>query len=142
MMRNGLKTLLADGESQHDPGALLALARAGGVDVLQPDIRALGLSLQRKLGQDVSSLPGVHLAPHCWASYLGTFKMLQLARGLDCVMTCEIDRMTSDLFDDSNWVLTDGCIYVPDQPGCGLVLREDMFRRKYLPGAWQVGTIL
>ncbi len=141
MTRNGLKTLLADGESQHDPEALLALARAGGADVLQPDIRALGLSLQWKLGQDVSSLPGVRLAPHCWASYLGTFKMMQLARGLDCVMTCEIDRMTSDLFDDSDWVLANGCVYVPDQPGCGLFLREDVFRRKYLPGAWQVGTI-
>jgi D-galactarolactone cycloisomerase len=141
VMRNGLKTLLADGESEHDPAALLALARAGGADVLQPDIRALGLSLQWRLGQDLSSLPGVHLAPHCWASYLGTFKMLQLARGIDCVMTCEIDRMTSDLFDDANWLLANGCVYVPDEPGCGLVLREDVFRRKYLPGAWRVGTI-
>jgi len=141
MMRNGIKTLLADGESQHDPDVLLALARAGGADVLQPDIRALGLSLQWRLGQDVSRLPGVHLAPHSWASYLGTFKMLQLARGIDCVMTCEIDRMTSDLFDDSKWVLKNGCISVPDAPGCGLVLREDVFRRKYLPDAWQVGTL-
>ena len=141
MARNGLKTLLADGESQHDPEALLALARAGGADVLQPDIRALGLSLQWRLGRDVSGLPGVHLAPHCWGSYLGTFKMLQLARGIDCVMTCEMDRMTSDLFDDSNWVLNNGCVHVPDQPGCGLVLREDVFRRTYLPGAWRVGTI-
>jgi len=141
MSKNGLKTLLADGESQHDPGTLLALAGAGGVDVLQPDIRALGLSLQRRLGQDVSGLPGVHLAPHCWGSYLGTFMMLQLARGIDGVMTCEIDRMTSDLFDDSHWVLANGCIHVPDQPGCGLVLREDVFRRSYLPGAWRVGSV-
>jgi L-alanine-DL-glutamate epimerase-like enolase superfamily enzyme len=89
----------------------------------------------------VSSLPGVHLALHCWASYLGTFMLLQLGRGIDCVMTCEIDRMTSDLFDDSHWVLTNGCVHVPDQPGCGLALREDVFRRKYLPGAWRVGTI-
>ena len=141
MARNGLTTLLADGESEHDPEVLLELARAGGADVLQPDIRALGLSLLWRLGQDVSRLPGVHLAPHCWASYLGTFKMLQLARGIDCVMTCEIDRMTSDLFDDSNWALVDGCFSVPDLPGCGLILREDVFRRKYLPNAWQVGTI-
>ena len=141
MTNNGLKTLLADGESQHDPEALLALARAGGADVLQPDIRALGLSLQWQLGQDVSKLSEVHLAPHCWASYLGTFKMLQLARGLACVMTCEFDRMTSDLFDDSHWVLNNGCVRVPDQPGCALVVREDVFRREYLPGAWRVGTI-
>ena len=141
MARNGFETLLADGESQHDPEALLTLARGGGADVLQPDIRALGLTLQWRLGQDVSALPGVHLAPHCWGSYLGTFKMLQLARGTGCVMTCEIDPMTSDLFDDSNWVLANGCVGVPDRPGCGLVLREEVFRDKYLPAAWRVGTI-
>jgi D-galactarolactone cycloisomerase len=138
--RNGLKTLLADGESQRDPDALLAIARAGGLDVLQPDIRALGLSLQRKLARDLTGLPGLHLAPHCWGSYLGTFEMLQLARGIGNVMTCEVDPMTSDLFDDSDWVLRNGCISVPDRPGCGLVLREDVFLRKYLPAAWRVGT--
>ena len=139
--RSGLDTLLADGESEHDPAVLLAIAQAGGLDVLQPDIRALGLSLQWRLGRDVSSLPGVRLAPHCWGSYLGTFKMLQLARGSGEVMTCEIDPMTSDLFDDSDWGLKNGCMHVPDLPGCGLVLREDVFQRKYLPTAWRVGTV-
>jgi L-alanine-DL-glutamate epimerase-like enolase superfamily enzyme len=65
---------------------------------------------------------------------------LQLARGIGSVMTCEIDPMTSDLFDDSDWVLENGCIHVPDRPGCGLGLREDVFLRKYLPAAWQIGT--
>lgn len=138
---NGIGTLLADGESQHDPAVLLAIARAGGLDVLQPDIRALGLALQCGLARDVAKLSRVHLAPHCWGSYLGTFQMLQLARGIAGVMTCEIDSMTSDLFDDADWVLKDGFMHVPDRPGCGPILREDVFRQKYLPGAWQVGTI-
>lgn len=141
LANHGIGTLLADGESEHDPAALLDLARAGGLDVLQPDIRALGLALQWRLGRDVLDLPRASLAPHCWGSYLGTFHMLQLARGIAGVMTCEVDSMTSDLFDDSDWVLKDGFIHVPDRPGCSPIVREDVFRQKYLPAAWQVGTI-
>lgn len=137
----GIRTLLADGESQHEPDALLAIARAGGLDVLQPDIRALGLSLQWRLARELRPLQGLHLAPHCWGSYLGTFAMLQLARGADGVMTCEVDRMTSDLFDDSEWPLRNGRMQVPDSPGCGLVLREEVFLRDYLPRAWRVGRV-
>lgn len=136
----GLGVLLADGESEHDPKVLFDLARAGALDVLQPDIRALGLSLQWRLGQVMAQLPGAHLAPHCWGSYLGTYKMLQLARGVGEILTCELDPMHSDLFDDAEWALRDGRIHVPDRPGCGLHLREDVFRSKYLPAAWVVGT--
>jgi L-alanine-DL-glutamate epimerase-like enolase superfamily enzyme len=138
---NGMHTLLADGETQHDPQLLLEVARGGGVDVVQPDIRALGISLQRKVAHDVAALPNVQFAPHCWGSYLGTFMMLMVARGVRNVMTCEIDAMTSDLFDDSAFVLQNGRMRVPDAPGCGLSLHEDVFRRKYLPHAWRVGTV-
>ena len=136
-----LGVLLADGESEHNPERLLELARAGGLDVLQPDIRALGMTLQWQLRQDMAPLPNVHLAPHCWGSYLGNFKMLQLARGAGNILTCEIDPMTSDLFDDSQWTLRQGRMRVPDQSGCGLTLREDIFRKKYLPQAWKVGQL-
>lgn len=137
---HGLDVLLADGESEHDPEKLFELARAGGLDVLQPDIRALGLSLQWRLGRIMDQLPGAHLAPHCWGSYLGTYKMLQLARGVGEILTCELDPMTSDLFDDSEWRLREGRIHVPDRSGCGLILNEEVFRRQYLPAAWVVGT--
>ena len=136
----GLSTRLADGESQHDPTILRELGEGGGLDVLQPDIRALGLTLQCHPGRSVVGHGRLSLAPHCWGSYLGTFKMLQLARGVADVATCEVDPMTSDLFDDSAWTLRDGRMRVPDVPGCGLVVREDVYLEKYLPTAWRVGV--
>jgi hypothetical protein len=30
---------------------------------------------------------------------------------------------------------------VPDTPGCGIRLREEAFRERYLPAAWIVGDI-
>ena len=136
----GLSTRLADGESQHDPEILRDLGERGGLDVLQPDIRALGLTLQCHLGRSVSGHGRLALAPHCWGSYLGTFMMLQLARGVADIATCEVDRLTSDLFDDSAWELRDGRMRVPDVPGCGLILREDVYRDTVLPAAWRVGA--
>lgn len=138
---NGLATRLADGESEHDPNALYALGDEGGLDILQPDIRALGLSLQRRLAYDLDAHPRLSLAPHCWGSYLGTYKMLQLARGVPGIVSCEMDSMVSDLFDDSEWRLRDGRITVPEHAGAGLRVREDVFHDKYLPAAWQVGRL-
>jgi L-alanine-DL-glutamate epimerase-like enolase superfamily enzyme len=135
----GLKTKLADGESEHDPNVHAALARAGALDVLQPDIRALGLRLQCALSHAVADLPAVQIAAHNWGSYLGTFMMLQLGRGIGNFLIAELDRSHSDLFDDSEWELREGAMRVPDTPGCGLRLLEEVFRERYLPAAWVAG---
>jgi L-alanine-DL-glutamate epimerase-like enolase superfamily enzyme len=141
MIQRGVKTMLADGESQHDPSVLAALAKRGALDVLQPDIRAHGLSLQRLLAKEISDLPMVRIASHNWGSYLGTYHMLQLGRGIDNFLIAEVDETVSELFNDEEWRLENGRIQVPDHPGCGLQVREDVYRKKYLPNAWCVGKI-
>jgi L-alanine-DL-glutamate epimerase-like enolase superfamily enzyme len=137
----GLSVKLADGESEHDPAKHAHYARSGALDVLQPDIRALGLTLQCALSNGIADLPDVKIAAHNWGSYLGTFKMLQLARGIPNFLIAELDRSYSDLFDDSEWELRDGAMRVPDSPGCGLRFSETVFRERYLPKAWTVGAI-
>ena len=137
--QRGLATKLADGKSEHDPQILANLARAGALDILQPDIRALGLRLQCALSLAIADLPNVQIAAHNWGSYLGTFKMLQLGRGIGNFLIAELDRLQSDLFDESRWELHEGRMTVPDVPGCGLRLREEVFRERYLPTAWIAG---
>jgi L-alanine-DL-glutamate epimerase-like enolase superfamily enzyme len=139
MSRRGLVTKLADGETEHDPQVLAHLARVGALDILQPDIRALGLRLQCALSTEISGLPEVTIAAHNWGSYLGTFKMLQLGRGIGNFLFAELDETRSDLFDDSEWELSEGTMGVPNTPGCGLRVREEVFRARYLPAAWLVG---
>lgn len=135
----GLTTLLADGESEHDPLVHEELARAGALDIVQPDIRALGLALQLSLSSALSDVPAVSIAAHNWGSYFATYKMLQLGRSIPNFLIAELDRTYSDLVDDSEWQLKDGRIRVPDAFGCGLRLREEVFRERYLPAAWIAG---
>lgn len=132
-------TLVADGESAPDLDHFDPFLDSRSIDVLQPDIRAFGLTLQWALARRIREKnPAARLAPHNWGSHLGLPMQLVLARGLPNVLTCEQDTSTSDLFDPSPWEFRDGKVRVPDLPGCGLLVREDVYRSKYQPSAWIV----
>jgi D-galactarolactone cycloisomerase len=135
----GWKTLVADGESAREPEHFAPYLEAGVLDVLQPDIRAFGLSLQWSLSRRMAARNSpARLAPHNWGSFLGGPMQLVLARGIPNFLIAEIDWSTSDLFDASAFEVRDGRMRVPDRPGCGLVLNAEVFRRKYAGDAWTI----
>ena len=128
----GWKTLVADGESAGDVEYFDPYLRAGCIDVVQPDVRALGLSLEWAMSRRIAELqPSARLAPHNWGSHLGGFMELLLGRALPNFLMAEIDWSRCDLFDSSAFQWADGKVTVPDTPGCGLVLNEDLFQSKY-----------
>lgn len=132
----GWNTLVADGESAREVSHFDPYIQNDAIDVLQPDIRAFGLTLQWQLSHQIEAKPGIRLAPHNWGSFLGLHMQLVLARGIPNLLMAEQDRSSSDLFDTSAFVFREGRIYVPDLPGCGLILRESVFRDKYRDKAW------
>lgn len=137
----GWKTLVADGESAREVDHFDALLKAGVVDVVQPDIRAFGLTLQWAMSRRLTELcPTATLAPHNWGSHLGLPMQLTLARGIPNFGMAEQDTSASDLFDATAWEFREGKMRVPDLPGCGLVVREDVFDAKYRGAAWSVGA--
>jgi D-galactarolactone cycloisomerase len=138
LRRKGWKTLAADGESAREVRHFDPFIEREALDVLQPDIRAFGLTLQWELSRKAATRPSIKLAPHNWGSFLGLYMQLVLARGIPNFLIAEEDRSTSDLFDASAFVMKDGRMSVPDSPGCGLILREDVFKKKYQETAWVV----
>jgi L-alanine-DL-glutamate epimerase-like enolase superfamily enzyme len=132
------KTLVADGESAKEVKHFDPFIEKEALDVLQPDMRALGFTLQWELSRKAAAKPSIKLAPHNWGSFLGLYMQLVLARGIPNFLIAEEDRSTSDLFDTSAFVMKEGRMSVPDTPGCGLVLREDVFKKKYQETAWVV----
>jgi L-alanine-DL-glutamate epimerase-like enolase superfamily enzyme len=136
--KKGLKTLVADGESAREVNHFDEYIAKDALDVLQPDIRAFGLTRQWELSRKMAAKPNIKLAPHNWGSHLGLHMQLVLARGIPNFLIAEEDRSTSDLFDTSAFQIKDGKARVPDLPGCGLVLRQDVFEKKYRKDAWEV----
>ncbi len=136
----GRTTLVADGESAREVGHFDPYLKAGAMDVLQADIRAFGLTLLWELSRRaVAAGHSALLAPHNWGSFLGVYMMVVLGRGIPNFLMAEQDTSSSDLFDTSGFVKKEGRMKVPDTPGCGLVLREDVFEAKYRKEAWTVG---
>lgn len=124
LRERGWDTLVADGESADRPEHFTPYLDAGVLDVLQPDIRAFGLSLQWALARELEQRRSpARLAPHNWGSHLGGFMQLTLARACPEVIWVEIDRARSTLFDADGYDLRNGRMRAPRTPGCGLVLR-------------------
>jgi L-alanine-DL-glutamate epimerase-like enolase superfamily enzyme len=139
--QQGWTTLVADGESAREPEHFTPYLESRALDILQPDIRAFGLSLQARLARTMNKLnPDARLAPHNWGSHLGGYMQLVLARAIPNFAMAEIDFSTSDLFDGSAFVWQDGAVQVPSTPGFGLTLRSDVFRDRYEDGAWTVSS--
>jgi L-alanine-DL-glutamate epimerase-like enolase superfamily enzyme len=138
LRKKGWRTLVADGESAREVKHFDPFIEKDALDVLQPDIRALGLTLQWQLSRALANKSGIKLAPHNWGSHLGLYMQLVLARGIPNFLIAEEDPSHTDLFDTSAFVLKEGRMCVPATPGCGLVLREDVFQKKYQPTAWSV----
>lgn len=135
----GWKTLVADGESAGEVGHFDELLKAGAIDVVQPDIRAFGLTLQWAMSRRIGELGSAALlSPHNWGSHLGLFMQGTLARGIPNFGMAEQDTGASDLFDASAWEFREGKLRVPELPGCGLILRDDVFEAKYRGQAWSV----
>jgi len=138
LRKKGWKTAVADGESAREVNHFDDFIGKEALDVLQPDIRAFGITLQWELSRKAATNQSVKLAPHNWGSFLGLYMQLMLARGIPNFLIAEEDRSTSDLFDTSAFVIKEGLMSVPDIPGCGLVLREDVFQKKYIGKTWAV----
>jgi L-alanine-DL-glutamate epimerase-like enolase superfamily enzyme len=136
----GYSTLVADGESADDLDDFNDPIAREALDVLQPDIRAFGLTRQYILSRKLGIRPRMKLAPHNWGSFLGLYMQLVLARGIPNFLIAEQDPSSSDLFDTSAYEFKDGKIRVPDLPGCGLALRGDVFEASYRKDAWTVSN--
>ncbi len=133
------QTLVADCESAGEIAHFEPYLKARALDVYQPDIRALGLSRQWAMSRTMKELdPHARLAPHNWGSNLGQYMQLQLARGIGNFLMAEVDTGTSDLFDDAAYHRKEGKVMVPDAPGCGLTMRQDVYRQKYRDQSWVV----
>ncbi len=127
MREQGLSVLIADGEGRSSPD-LMSWARDAVVDVVQYDIRDIGLSNWLRTGRQLDSW-GVKSAPHNYACAFGNYAVCHLAAALDHFTFAEWDQIDLDGLDASGYVIDEGRVSLPDAPGFGLRLDDATFSK-------------
>ncbi len=125
--REGLSVLIADGEGPASPH-LLDYARRGIIDVVQYDIFSYGLTKWLQTGPVLDAW-NVRTAPHHYGRHLGNFVSGHLAPAVENFAFVEWDELSTPGLDSSAYSVDDGLVTLPDAPGFGLALDDNIFRR-------------
>lgn len=129
-------TAIAAGELHGDPGLVRLLMEVQGVDVVQPDLVFTG-GVTGAWGLARESMDrGLRFSPHTWSNGLG------LAANLHLAVAAENCNWLEFPFDPPGWVPEgrdamlidpilpgdDGLLRIPEKPGLGVELNEDVMK--------------
>jgi L-alanine-DL-glutamate epimerase-like enolase superfamily enzyme len=129
MHERGLKTLLADGETQGELEVFKPFIEAKAIDVLQGDMNHFGF--EGILTEAAWALPaGIQVAPHNWGSLVGFYMQLHVGRAIKNLYMAENDPCSNDILEAEGYEIKDGHCSVPDVPGFGLTINEPEFQSK------------
>ena len=125
--REGLAVNIADGEGQASP-LLLDFARDGSVDIIQYDIFSYGITNWLETGARLDGW-NVSTAPHHYGRHVGNYVSGHLASAVDGFLFIEWDEVSTPGLDGSAYQVEDGYVLMPDTPGFGLKLDEELFQQ-------------
>ena len=119
-------TLIAGGEHEFTHIGFAQAARAGAMDLWQPDITWCGGITAGLRILDIARENGIPVAPHRGGEVWG----LHLIAASDCMDLAEVLPGVRDAPKDRLWIgepfSEDGCIEPSDAPGFGVTLNEAM----------------
>jgi L-alanine-DL-glutamate epimerase-like enolase superfamily enzyme len=134
-LRDRLGTLqLAGGENNHGLHEFKLLIDHGCYDVLQPDaVLSEGVYQLRKIAA-VAEAAGLVMAPHTWTNGIGLLANLHLVASIPNASWFEFPHdppgwpasALSQMLVEKPWIDRDGCLVVPDRPGFGFGLDEEL----------------
>lgn len=127
-----LPILIADGEGAASPD-LIKWAHEGLIDVIQYDIFGYGLTLWLELGRQLDGR-GIRSAPHHYGGHFGNYAACHLAAGLRNFAFVEWDEAKTPGLDTSAYAIQEGVAHVPNKPGFGLKLEEEVFQKAVAEG--------
>jgi len=129
---DSVDTPVACGEQEATEWGFERLIHEGGVDVLQPDLtRCGGFTVARKIAH-MAERANRLVIPHSWSSDLLTAASLHLTaflRRAEFVEFSTSQGPLSRMLASEPLRMTDGYLRVPDGPGLGVGVNEDVIRR-------------
>jgi L-rhamnonate dehydratase len=134
--REGIKTLIADGEGSASPH-LVEWAMQGVVDVVQYDVFRPGFSRWMELGPQLDAA-GVRSGPHHYGEPYGNYAACHLAAAIQRFEGVEWDEATVPGLDASAYAIAEGMVSVPNLPGFGLALDDAVYTKAVREGGFVV----
>jgi len=137
-LRDRLGTLqLAGGENNHGLHEFALLIARGCYDVLQPDaVLSEGVYQLRKIAA-LAEPAGLLVAPHTWTHGIGLLANLHLVASIPNTSWFEFPHeppgwpadTLSQMLVARPWIDADGCLALPDRPGFGIELDDEVVER-------------
>lgn len=137
-VQRNTRTPIATGENHYFRIDFQRLITEAGLRVLAPDVQKLGLWEGRKLA-DLCDMHYVNLTWHNISGPLGTMAGVHLCAATPNVLALEWHGASVPFFDElikdgDRPLIRDGKVRVPDAPGLGLTIDEDVVYRHRKPG--------
>jgi D-galactarolactone cycloisomerase len=143
-VREALSVPVAGGEAEYTRYGFRELIGGGCVDIAQPDLCVSGGFSEFQKIQALASTYGVLTVPHVWGSGIALAAALHALATvpatphtyapvpLQNLPVVEYDRTHNPLRDEllvENFALTDGDLLVPQGPGLGVTIDEEVLQR-------------
>ncbi|CAN5389999.1 mandelate racemase/muconate lactonizing enzyme family protein [soil metagenome] len=123
---------IAAGESEFTRFGFRDLINARAVDILQPDPAICGGITETRRIDALASAYNLRLAPHLWAGAPAFFSAMHIAAASSSSFILEFSLGANPMLHDiieEKIAAEDGMIEIPDRPGLGITIREDVIRR-------------
>jgi L-alanine-DL-glutamate epimerase-like enolase superfamily enzyme len=136
-VQRNTRTTIATGENNYLRGEFQSLIVDGGLRLLAPDVQKIGLWEGRKIA-DVADTHYVNLSLHNISGPIGTMAGVHLCAAIPNFLALEWHAASVPFFDqlikgDKQPLIRGGKIAVPDVPGLGIELDEEVaykYRRR------------
>ena len=137
-VQRNTKTTITTGENHYQRLDFERLIVEGGLRILAPDVQKVGILEGKKLA-DLADLHYVNLAWHNISSPIGTMAGVHLGAAMPNLTALEFHAGSVPFFDQlrrnsDGPLIRDGRIRVPDAPGLGVDLDEEVAYRYRKPG--------
>lgn len=131
---------IAAGECEYLRYGFLQLFKNECIDIAQPDICSAGGITEVKKIMDMGNAFGVDVVTHSWGTGIALSAAMQVLANMDVIpgrmferdVLIELDLTESKLRDELGFpkiVIQDGYLSVPDKPGLGIEINEEVIHR-------------
>lgn len=137
-LANSCETPLCTGENIYLKEGFKELFNSNAISVVHPDLLSSGGIMETKKIGDLAQEHGIAMSIHHNASPIATMASVHCAAATENFLALEIHTVDVDYWDDmvtgiDKPIIQDGYITVPNGPGLGVELNEDVVRQHLDP---------